>query len=224
MDTTNNSTAPTQPAPAAPAQAQSAPSPAPTAPADLQAMIDAAVAQATAKVRDSVWREARLHYTGKDKAPDAAPPAANAQPSTTDPAAAVRAEVARMRAFERAAGSYVLSERGLAALEADLALANPPDPSAWVHERAESFGWAKRGAAPVTTAPTTATLQQAPTAPAAPMPGGVPAATQTTTADVPLLTMVRADPERVASLFQRDAAGTIKRLLTEMRDVRVPLR
>jgi hypothetical protein len=175
-------------------------SPAPTTPAFTQADIDAAAQRAA----NAAWAEARRTFEGKQKQTSGGQPQPpkNEQPASTPQPAAVdvRAEIARIRSFERAAGSYGLSADAIATLEEDFNAANPPDPTAWVQKRANAFGWKAAGAAtqppastPVVPSPPAVPGTPPVTSRATPPPAGAP------TDDTPIMSMSEGDRRALAA-------------------------
>lgn len=144
---------------------------------------------------------------GEQQAQPSTPPAPPAATQNVD----VRAEINRIRAFERAAGGYGLSPDALAVLEDDFNTANPSDPAEWVSKRAKAFGWKSP----------TNTSNQAPgstpaAAPAAPQPtpGSAPPST-VVTEDTRLMDMSEAD--RNAFVARHGVHKFKARFLAEMR-------
>jgi hypothetical protein len=175
---------------------QAAPATQPTAPATLaltQADVDAAVQRA----KDATWAEARRTFEGKQKQSGGGQPQQpkNEQPATPTPTVDVRAEINRIRAFERAAGVYGLSSDALGILEDDFNSANPQDPAAWVAKRASAFGWkpAGGGTNPATPAPAPAPQVTSTGAPVS--GGGAPSNPTKVTDDTPILRMSDEDRE-----------------------------
>lgn len=168
-DAPNDPNAHTQTAAPAP---QPAGNGAPTITPEVQALIDAARAEAAKQANDSAWKAARLKYekpANGGQQPQQQPPQPHSQPPSAPDAMAV---VTRLRAFDRAAGRFDLSESARDVLEQDFNIANPSDPAAWVQQRAEAFGWKSRG---VTSNPNPAP-GSAPSAPPAASPSGPPPA------------------------------------------------
>lgn len=169
-------------------------SPSATSSGFSQADIDAAAQRA----HNAAWAEARRKYEAPKTPSGGQPPATKQDTVTTQQPQAVdvRAEVARIRSFERAAGGFGLSPAALELLEQDFNTANPQDPAAWVTQRATAFGWKQAGSATPATA-TSATETPAPkiTPHGPPVTGsGAPAnSTTVVTDDTPILRMSEAD-------------------------------
>jgi hypothetical protein len=221
-DDPNNSTPDNTQAALAPQPGNGTPSITP----DVQALIEQARAEAAKQATDAAWKQARLKYekpaSGGGQQPQTKPSDTHApQPQTVD----VRAEINRIRSFERAAGQYGLNGDALAVLEDDFNTANPSDPAEWVHRRAKAFGFKAGGGAsnPATpgTAETPAPTKITPQNP--PVTGSGSPANPTTqlTSDTPILRM--SDADRIA-YARRDPAGYVKRMREEFKTTRVRFR
>lgn len=149
------------------------------------------------------------------------PPPANRTEQPTPPAPQavdVRTEINRIRSFERAAGGYGLTPAALEILESDFQTANPPDPAAWVKQRAEAFGWkaggtpnGNGGQPPNGGLPTSPPPAGAPTVPVTSR--AAPPGPATPTEDTPILSMSVADREALrASLRAKhgDVQGDVE--------------
>lgn len=220
MDPENAPTTPSN-APAADAQQP----PAATAPVSYT---EADLAAAVQRARDAAYADARRTFAGKPKETPRPAEPRNDQPTaprqeTVDVAALVKAEAAKIRATERALAAFDLTDAARAILEADLDAASPADPSVWIAQRAEAFGFARRGSVPQKPATTVTTnASPAPTAPPAPMPGAPPASPRVTS-DTPILQLAKRDPAALAELQRTNPAEFMRRFLDEMRATRVPI-
>lgn len=190
---------------------------------EIQALIDAAKTEAAQQAKNAAWAEARRTFEAKQQKPTGGQPPQpkpQEQPaSAAPPATDVRAELNRIRSFEREAGKYGLSADALETLEEDFNTANPPDPAAWVQKRATAFGWKPAGQAatpngngsPPSGQP--ASNPVVPTGPpvtsrGAPPPAGVP------TDDTPIMSLSESD--RKALIAKIGDVKYAERMLKEM--------
>lgn len=208
-DTPNDPNANTQTTAPAP---QSASTGAPTITPEVQALIDAARADAAKQANDSAWKAARLKYE-KPGNGGQQPQPPRSEPSAPAPQADAMAVVSRLRAFDRAAGRFDLSESARDVLEADFNTANPSDPAAWIQQRAEAFGWKARGgtATPATQAPAQAGAAPAaaPSAPPPAMPPNGAPPSRVVTEDTPFWQLSR---DEQSALIKRMGPFEFKKL------------
>lgn len=226
MDPESNPNTDTAHSPAAPAPQPSNGSPQVTP--EIQALIDAAKAEAAQQAKNAAWAEARRAFEGKSKANGGQQQPAHPSTQTQQPAGngADPAQVyMRLRTFDRAVDKYGLTDSARAILEGDFNAANPQDPAAWVSQRAEAFGWKAAGAAtPATPAPDVPAPKTAPQGP--PVTGsGAPANPNTTiTDDTPILRM--SDADKVALRRRIGDVAFVERMRKEFKEnnVRVKFR
>jgi|GEM_PF-2515611 len=182
---------------------------------EIQALIDQRVAEAAQQAKNATWAEARRTFEGKQKQAGQSQQPPRADNPQHPPATDVRAEVARIRSFERAASRYGLSEAAVEILEADFNATNPPDPAAWVSQRAEAFGW-KAGGGTSTPAPSASPAVAPAATPAAPpqaMPAGAPPS-RVITQDTRLVDMTPS--ERDAYVGRNGATAFWNKLRSEL--------
>lgn len=191
---------------------------APTITPEIQALIDAAAREAATKANNAAWKQAREKYEKPAGGGGQAPPAkSETQSPPSSPPVDVRAELNRIRSFERAAGQFGLSAEALEILEGDFNTANPQDPGAWVKQRAAAFGWKAAGSNPAPSAPATPApkAHQGP-----PVTGsGAPANPTTVTDDTPILRMSNEARESLRRTI--GDAAYVERMRKEFRTVRV---
>lgn len=209
-------------APAAPVTPP-APNGTPTITPDVQALIEQARADERTKTSNSVWKQAREKYEkGNGGGQQPQPPKQNDQPAPQPQTVDVRAEINRIRSFERAVGQYGLEADAIAMLEEDLNAANPSDPADWVHKRAKAFGWKASGGTSTPATPATPAAMAAPqiTPKGAPVTGGgAPSNPTTITDDTPILRMSNSDQ---LALRQRIGdVAFVDRMRKEFRNTRV---
>jgi hypothetical protein len=185
-------------------------------PPDIQALIDAAASAA----HNAAWKQARETFAKKTASPGGnTPPAATPAPA---PATDVSAEYARLRAFDRTLAKFDLSEKAAELTERDFAAAKPPDPVAWLNERAEGYGWKRHGQpAP---APTGQPVTPPPAVPNGPpvTSRGTPPNAATVTDDVPILSM--SIPDRMALIAKIGEVAYAERHRRELKTRNVMVR
>jgi hypothetical protein len=181
----NDTPPPAPPAPATPA--------APVVTPEVQALIN----QAAQAAHNAAWKQARETFEAKQK-PGAQPPPATTKtepPPQPPPLTDVRAEINRIRSFERAVGQFGLSPAALDLLESDFNTANPQDPAGWVKQRAEAFGWKAPGQPSTPAATVAATTPPGTVAPTGPhiTERPTPPAPHVVTEDTPILSLSVSD-------------------------------
>lgn len=212
--------------PAAPAPQPSATTITP----DIQALLETAKQQAY----NAGAADVRRAFEAKGK-----PNGGNTPPAATPAPASqhvdVSSEIARHRAFDRAVGKFDLSDKALGIIEAEFASSKPPDPTAWLSERADAFGWKRHGqtAASVTPSSTPASVPGAApsgspatgTNTGAPVTSnGAPSSPTAITDDTPILRLSPAD--QVALQQRIGVKAFTDRMMKEFREhgTRVRLR
>lgn len=216
-----------------PSPAANPPAPAPPASNPFTPEQLAYIESEKAKARDAGAAATRRALEGRPARPPGETPQPprndNPPPAPQSQTVDVRAEMARVRAFERAANRYGLTDAALSILEDDFNRANPTDPASWVSQRADAFGW-KPGAHAQTVNPAgngspPGGSGPAPLAAAPPpsMPGSAPPS-RVVTADTRIVDMSPADRDALADRVGEKAFRD--RLRTELKadPRRVPLR
>ena len=181
------------------------------------------------RVSNAAAAAARREALGRQAKPGGdPPPATRAEPAAPVAAPDAMTVVSRLRAFDRAANRYGLSDSARDILEQDFNAASPQDPAAWVQQRADAFGWKASGTAPTATTPPAATVPGAAPSVAGtmtppPMPGGA-APARVIDANTPIMQRSRADQAALAK--QLGPFEFKKRLMSELAESgqRFPLR
>jgi hypothetical protein len=169
-------------------------------------------------VRERLARESQRR-TEPARSAQQTPPVTQPTPPAPPPAQSdVRAEVARIRAFERASGRYGLSDAALSVLEQDFNAANPPDPAAWVQQRADAFGWRAGTPAPAPAASSATPPPATPTGPPV-TAGGPPPNSNPVRTDTPIHKL--SIPAREALRREIGDIAFKNRLYSEMANVQI---
>lgn len=214
---------------ATPGSATPPPAPAAPAPGSFTPEQLAYIESEKAKARDAGAAATRRALEGRPRPNGDTPQRTDTPQPAPQPTGTVdiRAEMARVRAFERAANRYGLSDAALAVLEEDFNRANPTDPASWVTQRADAFGW-KAGAHTQPNPAGNGSPSSAPapapaaTTPPPSMPGSAPPS-RVVTADTRIVDMSIADRDALTARIGEKAFRD--RLRAEMKGDtrRIPL-
>lgn len=198
-----------------------APAPQPAAATFTQSDLDRVRAEAARQAHDAAWAEARKRFSSKPAPSAADAPQPRTEPNAPPPPASDPLAILKLRDdFDDATADLQLPAAQKKFLREQVMSTRPSDVAAYVAQFVNV--WGTKPAATAATTPSTP--MPATPAPAPAMPGAAPPATPVITGDTPLLTILRSDPSQIEALAARDPAAFAKRLVSEFRGVRVPLR